>query len=349
MLTNTKRNKIAPVSIFFLLYISRLIVSLTNIQSVTSSIIKTDMLISIIAAMGLNLLLSLPAIWCYKNNKSPFDVKGVNLFYAIYFIYLAGVNISRFSYFASSILNPEASSWIFSVIIVLCVCYASMLGIEGLSRFSAFAFLLIVITIIVGIIFNLKNYNEVNLYPVITNDNATILKNIMYTTSSSTEIAVFLSLGKRVNGSAVKPFVFSVIASFFTIFMLILFVNATMGDAASLQTFPIYTLFQLSKIGLFERFDALHISLWIFGVFVKSVLLIYCASTSIQKFKNRTKCIVSSILSLAVALVLSEFTEIGSMTLAAFAVPYLIACVIIPLLTLIFKKRNLGDELIEKF
>lgn len=346
---NSQRNKIAPISIFFMLYISRVVVTLTNMQSVASGLINTDMLISIVLALGLNLFLCLPAIWCYKNNKNPFEVKGVNLFYALYFIYLAGVNISRFSYFASSVLNPESSAWVFSLIIAVCAGCASRFGIEGLSRFSAFAFILIVLTVVVGTVFNLKNYNEINLYPVITNSTGSILENVLFITSSSVEVVVLLCLGKKVNGSAVKPFVFSVIASFLTTFILILFINATMGDAANLQSFPVYTMFQLAKIGLYERLDVLQISFWIFGIFIKSVLLIYCSSISIKSYKNSTKCIISSALALAVAFAFTEFTEIGTNSPVIYVAPYFVACVLIPLLTLIFKKKDSGDELIEKF
>lgn len=346
---NSKKNQIAPVSIFFLLYISRIVVSLTCIQHVTAGRMSSDVMISITLALLLNLLISLPAIFCCYKNKSPFDVKGVNWFYAAYFVFLAGVNVSRFSYFASSVINPEAKAWIFSLLIAICVCYASQLGIEGLSRFSAFAFILIVSSIVFGLACNIKNYNEINLYPVIVNSNKDIIKNIFYVVSSSTEVPILLCLKKRVNGSPVKPYVFSTLAAFLTTFLLILFVNATMGDAAQLSSFPVYTLFQLAKIGLFERLDAFLISLWIFGIFIKAVLLIYCASTSIKPFKNNVKCIVFTIISLGVALAFTEMMKATTSPIGVYIVPYLISCLIIPLLTLIFKKRNLGDELIEKF
>lgn len=349
MLTNSQRNKIAPISIFFMLYISRLVISMTNIQSVTSGEMRTDMLISIIIAMGLNLTLSLPAIYCSKKNKSPFDVKGLNVFYAVYFSFLAGVNISRFSYFASSVLNPEAPAWIFTVIIFICICYTSRLGIEGIARFSAFAFILIVLTVIAGVGFNIGNFEEINLYPVIYNDTSSILKNVLYITSSSSEMLVFLCLYKRVNGSAVKPYVFSVIAAFLTTFILLLFVIGVMGDGAAMEAFPIYTLFQTAKAGPFQRFDAFHISLWIFGIFLKGILLVYCSSISVKSFKNSTKCIASSVLALCFALAFTELRKVDTMSPMSYVIPYLIACVVIPLLTLMFKKRNSGEELIEKF
>lgn len=344
-----KRDRIAPISIFFLLYISRVVVSLTDVQSVTISLIKTDILISVLASMGITLLLSLPAIYCYKKHKNPFDVKWVGFFYSIYFIYLAGVNISRFSYFASTTLNPNSQAWMFSVIVAVCAFYGAYLGIEGLSRFSAFAFILLVGSILVALLCNLKNYQEINLYPVTSKDNHDILKNILFMTGNSTELALFLCLSKKVNGKAVKPFIWSVIASFFSMFVLFLFVNAVMGDAASLQAFPIYTLFQLAKVGLFERIDVLYISFWIFGIFIKSVLLIYCSGIAFKPMKKSTKCIISSVLALAVSLCFTEFVQINNIPPIVYIIPFAVFCVIIPLLTLILKKRNYGDELVEKF
>lgn len=349
ILTNSKRNKIAPVSIFFLLYISRIVVSLTCIQHVIAGEMSTDILISVVLALGLNLIVSVPAIMCCNQNKSPFDVKGVNAFYAVYFVFLAGVNVSRFSYFASSVINPEAHAWVFSVLIAVAVCYASQLGIEGISRFSAFAFFLIVSSIVFGLACNVKNYNDINLYPIIVNSKTDIVKNIVYIAASSTEAPILLCLKKRVNGSPVKSYVFSVLASFMTTLLLVLFVNATMGDAAQLNSFPVYTLFQLAKIGLFERLDAFLISLWIFGIFIKAVLLIYCASISVKSFKNSVKCVGFSLISLAVALVFTEVLKATSSPIEIYVIPYFVSCFAIPLLTLIFKRKNLGDELIEKF
>lgn len=349
MLTHSKRNKIAPISIFFMLYISRVVVSLTCIQHVTAGDMASDVAISSVMAMLLNLLLTIPAMLCCEKNKNPFDVKWVKWFYVIYFIFLAGVNVSRFSYFASSVINPEASAWIFSMLIAVCVAYASQLGLEGLSRFSAFAFILIVTTILFGLMFNLKNYQDINLFPVIVNDKKTIFENVLYMTSSSTEVPILLCLKKKVNGSPVKPYALSVVCAFFTTFLMLLFINATMGDAGKLNDFPVYTLFQMAKIGLFERLDAFLISLWIFGIFIKAVLLIFCASSSVKASKTNVKCIGFTAISLIIAIAFTELMSTGNSPIWLYLVPYAISCVLIPLAVLIFKKRNLGDELLESF
>lgn len=80
ILINSKRNKIAPISVFFLLFISRLVNALTNIQSVTVGLMHTDTVISIIVSMGLTLLVSLPAVYCVKRHKNLFEIKWVGFF-----------------------------------------------------------------------------------------------------------------------------------------------------------------------------------------------------------------------------------------------------------------------------
>ncbi|MDE5964273.1 MAG: hypothetical protein K2G65_02585, partial [Eubacterium sp.] len=77
--------------------------------------------------------------------------------------------------------------------------------------------------------------------------------------------------------------------------------------------------------------------------------LIYCSSISIKSYKNNTKCIIASVLALAVSFALTEFTDPSTISPTGLIAPYLVACVLIPLFTLIFKKKNSGDELIEKF
>ena len=299
--------------------------------------------------MGATLLLSLPVIYCYKKHKNPFDIKWVGFFYSLYFIFIAGINISRFSYFASTTLNPNSQAWMFSIIVVACAFYGAYLGIEGLARFSAFGFSLLVASILAALILNFQNYQEINFYPVIRNSNDEMINNILTMTGNSTELALFLCLSKKVNGRAVKPYVWSLIASFFSLFVLVLFVNAVMGDAASLQNFPIYNLFQLAKVGLFERIDVLYISFWIFGIFIKSVMLIYCSGISFKPMKKSTKCVISSVLTLAIAVIFTELTQVNTLPKIVNFIPFAAFGIIIPILTLIFKKRNYGDEFIEKF
>ena len=137
MSDSAKRNKISPLSLFYILFICRIVVSLTSVHSVSTTEINSQALISFVIAMVMTVVFSLPAVFCYKMNKNPIDIKWVSKLYYVYFIFIAAVSVSRFSYFASTTLNPETQGWLFALIVCVCAFYGTTLGVEALSRFSA--------------------------------------------------------------------------------------------------------------------------------------------------------------------------------------------------------------------
>lgn len=332
-----------------MLYISRLVVCLTNAQSVSLVPLSADILISLVLSLAFTLVLSLPAVFCCREGKNPFDVKWLSAFYFIYFVLTAAINVGTFSYFASTTLSPDTQSWIFAVFICVCAFYCACLGIEALSRFSFFAFILMVSAIAVILCSNLKSFEEVNLYPVINNSRSNIFTNALYLSCNTSEIAVFLCLYDRINGGSIKSFVSSVTASYLTVFVLFLFMLGIMGDSASVLSFPLYSMFQLSKLTGFERLDVLHISFWIMAVFVKSALYVYCAAVSVKPFKNKHKCFAAAAGVLAVSLVLINTGESAYLSPVLKVAPFIAFCTVIPLLTLIFKRKNKGDVLVKNF
>lgn len=130
-----------------MLYISRLVVSLTHVQSIMAGKLSTQMLMSVGVALVLSLLFAVPALLCVQRDCSPLAHRTLGTLYACNFIFLAGINVSRFAYFASARLNPEAKSWGFALLILLFAVYGALVGLQGLSRFSGFAFCLIVLVL----------------------------------------------------------------------------------------------------------------------------------------------------------------------------------------------------------
>ena len=344
MLIRAQRNKIPPSSVFFMLFISRLVVSMTTTQSVTTGVIRTDMVISVLGAMLIASLLCIPVVVCVKKGKNPFDVGWLRVLYGIYFIFLAGLNISRFSYFASTMLNPNANAWVFMLLVSFCAFYGAYVGIEALSRFSSFAFVLLAIAIVTVLASNVKNYNELNLYPIISSSTKNIVTNIFIMTASTSELALFLCLSEKVNGIAVKQLGCSIVCVFTVIALLFLFSVAVMGEYAAQQSFPLYFLFQQAKPGGFERIDVLHISFWILGVFVKAALLVYCSSVSFGKISQKNSAIISAVGSFAAAMIVSKIFQSGNVSILPVVISFAAFCFVIPAAVLIFKKRSSSNE-----
>ena len=344
-----KRNKIAPLGIFTLLFVSRLMVSMTTMQSVYTGTVGSDIVLSLVGALAFVIILSLPAIYCIKRKKNPFSVKWISMFYGFYFVILAGLTISRFSYFASTTINAQSNSFIYLFPAIVCSLYGAILGIEALTRFSSVAFILLIIGIITVLLCNYHNFNEINLYPVITEDTNNILKNIFVITTDTIEPALFLCLSKRVNGIAIRQYIFAILAFFTAIITLFYSAVAVMGDFTSTQQFPLYSFFEQANVGGFERINVIHISFWMLGVFIKTTLLIYCASICFDQIKQKNSCIICSAFVLGASALISALNEYINAVYIASVIMFFAFCVLLPVFVLIFGKRNYGDELVQNF
>ena len=349
MSKSAKRNKISPLGLFYLLFICRIAVSLTSVHSVSKSEITSSTLVSYVLSILLTVLLSLPVIFCAKTGKNPIEIKAFGKMYYAYFIVVGALSVSRFSYFASTTLNPETKGWIFVLIICICAFYGVFLGVEAITRFSAFCFSLLLIGILSVLFCNFNTFNEINLYPIEMDDFSNTFQNSLTFATNTSELAVFLCLYPRVNGKVERTFVRSICLSFVAVFMLLYVALGVMGSSITLRNFPFYSFFQISKFGNFERLDVLHISFWILGVFIKAVVSIYCACVSFDKNISKKNTFITSLITFALSLVMLKFSQYESVTLNISMLLFAVFCVVLPILTLIFKKKNYGDELVKMY
>ena len=338
-MNNAKRGKISPFQFFAILTVSRIVVSLTYIQSVTVGIMSFDIALGLIFAAFFTMILSIPAYYCVVKNKNPLDNRWVAL---LYFSYFCGVNVSRFAYFAISRLDTKISMPILCVAIVVLGVYCACLKIEGIARFGSLCAVTLFIAIVGAALLNFNKIEVENFYPLIRNSRFAILNNTLLFTSNSVEPAIIIALGSKVNGNILKPICAAVFTSFSAIVVLVLLAVGIMGHGALLQSFPFFTVFQLAELGSMARLDMLHTCFWALALLVKTAVLIYCGSCCLKAVKRNNACIVSGIIAAAVAvfviavvgMAMVEITKIVSR--GCFAV----FAVLIPLATLMIKRRK---------
>lgn len=341
-IVKSKRGKIAPYQIFLVLFVSRIVVTLTYVQTVSVGKLGTDFLFSIVISCVFTIILSIPSYLSVKNNKSVL----LPYLYAVYFSWLAGVGISRFSYFASSRVNTSSSMVLFIIVISVAAGYCAVLGIEGISRFGSFCGLLLVITLAIVLLFNVHNFHFINFLPVYSNSLTDIFKNAFVMASNSTEPAVFLILSNRINGNKSKPLFLSLLVSYITVLLIIAFVVGVMGANASLQSYPIFALFQMASAGSLSRLDMLHTSFWVLALLLKSSLLIYSASVVVKRFTHVKKAVFFSVLVAIISIIINEAlsTSMAGITKALSVVTFVLFVVALPVISLFMKNNTRSNE-----
>ena len=344
--TTALRGIISPYQLFFIFLISRAVVALTFYQSILYNGITPDSLISSIIALGINLLICIPIYLCIKHNKNPLDTKPGRILFFIYFIFFAAVNVSRFSFFACDKTTHGDSPLLFAVLITIAACYAAYLGIEALGRFSALCAGLSVLVLIIIVLLNIKSFHLVNFLPFYVGSKAETLKNSLIFTSNSIEPAMLLVFYKRCSSGSSKALLGGISASYIAIFIMLLFCIGVLGRAASLYSFPVYTLFQMTAFKSFSRLDIVYTAFGFFALFAKCAYIFYCAGQCITRLDSKLKYVLIFALVLASSIYIytrfySEITNNSRWFYTALSSAFL---VVIPIISLLISKRRKKNE-----
>lgn len=344
-----KKGKISPFSLFAMFFVSRVLVvfTLCNVTSVGSY--SSDLLISLGLGLGLTLLFSLPIMYSVRKNRNILEPKWLSVIYGVYFLYLGAVTIGRFSFFASMELNENTQSLFLASIIIIACIYAAWLGIEPISRFGSFILFATIVGIVSVVGFGMQNFSILDLFPFTKNSTTNILINALSFACETSEIILLAVIAPKVNGKTEKPFYWSIIFSFLACGLLFFFSIGVLGDTASLASFPFYELSQISKFDESERLDSVYTAFWIFAVFLKSSLFLYCAADCF-KFKSKGKGVILSGLGIfAVVWAIAQFGFFLRIQNWYIIVPFLIFGIAVPILRLIFRKKSKGEILLERF
>lgn len=100
-------------------------------------------------------------------NKNQLILNGFQNFITYILFFVVAVSVSRFSYFASTTLNPETQGWLFALIVCVCAFYGTTLGVEALSRFSAFVFVLLCLAILCVLLCNYDTFMTLIFIPLL--------------------------------------------------------------------------------------------------------------------------------------------------------------------------------------
>ncbi len=348
-MTKYKRGKISPFSLFAMFVVSRVLVVFTVCNVTSLGKYSSDLLISVGIGLVLSVIMSLPIVCIIKKEQNIFEQKWLSVLYGVYFLFLGAVSIGRFSFFASMELNEQTQSLFLATIIIISCMYAAWLGIEPISRFGAFIFVVTIIGIISVVGFGMPDFSILNLFPFTKNSITDIFVNSLSFACETSEILLLLVLAPKVNGKVEKPFYLSLVLSFIVCGLLFFFSIGVLGNTASLSSFPFYELSQISKFDESERLDSVYTAFWIFAVFLKGTLFVYSAAKCFN-IKGRSKgCVLSGIGTLLFIWIIAEFRFFLRVQNWFIIIPFLIFAVAIPVLFLVFRKKSKGEILLENF
>ena len=91
-----------------------------------------------------------------------------------------------------------------------------------------------------------------------------------------------------------------------------------------------------------SRLDILHTSFWIFAVFLKTAVLLFCASTLLKKYRHKNKVLAFGTTAFLGAVFMNEVfgMKMAEVSKIVTVVMFVLLAFVIPIFTLIFNRSD---------
>lgn len=358
MIRSYKLQSISCNQIFCLLYISRILVSLTYIPSLNFQETKGDLLLAVLLMLPMLLLFFLPVYFymkLYQNRPlsevaaqyNPIAGKAVSASYFLWFIFTAALNITRFVYFVTAEMNQNASSFLLIFLVAAAACYGAYLGAQSLGRVAVIILWAMLTSFLFVMLFALKHFQLTNFSPMLEDPLTDTLMNAFNLACNTAELTVLPFLLPRMQEKITKKPITVWSAGLVALIFSLYFVSiGTQGYFARTQSFPIYSMSQISGVGILQRLDAVHTSIWIVALLLKTAIFLVAANTALQgvfpKLKVPWSLGACAVLTIGAAFGMSlSFPNYWKTSNRWFSIiPFLLFALVIPAVFVFLKKKK---------
>ena len=301
----TKKNTVTVGQIYTLLFISR--ISLVIIYSVFVSGIGSiwNFLIPLMISMVISILMMIPVNVFYGKSREK-SVCGISveqsgkigyvipILYAVYFLFSCVYAVKALEYFLDMLLPDGIDSKIIISILTIACIYASVKGIEALSRMSALVLGFMFLAVILLFVYLIQGFSSENMIPFEYVTFNGVTDGIIFIISRMNTSAALNVLIPSTKGKLWKSsIIWSVMTFLFMIFMLLLFRGA-IGDYLNSRELSVYQV--IEGAGSLQRLNPFFIFVTMCSIFCNISVLLFALSESIKTiFKDEFVKIISVI------------------------------------------------------
>lgn len=188
---------------------------------------------------------------------------------------------SKFSIFLNVNYLPSASILVLEITFILLIIYAIKKGVETIFRSSQILVIISILLFVSAIILNAYNYNFSNIFPIFEHKISDIFSSSIYYGISSTLPIFLLSIfpknivleKEKYNKSIIRGYITSSIVTFIILVTTLLVLGKHLIISFEYPEFIAFK--QIQYFYFIERFELLFSMIWIFNIFVFSVMSVY--------------------------------------------------------------------------
>lgn len=293
--------KLTYTQIILLIVISRIIVPITYLPALASPPGNQDIWISSLLGFPIMLLVAGPIYMLLKRFPNQTIIqysqvimgkagKFIGLLYIWIFIQSTAITLMQLSMFLTTAVMAETPLLFFQISMMLMCAYAVRSGLEVLGRLSEIITPISIVAVIMLCLLLTKDMDFKALTPVMEKGFYPVLHGGFTITVRTLEIIELAMLAPYLQERHKVNTILVVSCLVITIIFLILPISlvCVFGvEEAKNRSFPFYSMVSLIDIGNFwENIQAVHMAVWVLGVFIKISLDYYLAALAIGQLFN---------------------------------------------------------------
>lgn len=329
---STKPEKLSILQVVLMLTISRMIFSYSNIPMINTPPSNQDLWLVVIVGALYDYILCFPLLYLSQKFKGmnlydysekivgKFIAKLLGLMLVGFFVASNILYVSMNTGFLATVVLPETPIWV-TIAIFLGVCiYSASKGLLTQGRLAEVIALVLLGSIILFTILNLKNMHMKVFTPILkTSKFSEFNFGALASAAMFYQIIILAQIAPQINGkkSVLKSFTGTILVSTVFIIIVVGSILAVFGiKQAQHSNLPYYNVIQqISVLDSIERIEAIFLISWFLGVFFNVSLNLYISSEVMSKiFKSKSNKVFLLPLA-AIVFIIITFTKIKKATI----------------------------------
>ncbi len=290
----TSSGKISSAQLFCILFVCRVVALFTYMTPETKNAETVNSVLLSIFFVLFQLIFAVPVFTVIKKDNSQGIIgaakkssalfsKIISLIYCCAFIFAAGISVSRFELFVSTVMFPGAEISFFIALLLAASLFAVFRGIQAIGRSSAVILFAVGISTVFITLSVVKEFQYTNLLPVFMNGLAPLAESSFYSATRTMELVSIMIIAPEVTGRLRSGFIKWLIAFGAVAAVLFTCTDGILGAYGAKQLFQLYSLTLIAKFSIFERLDDLITGSWVLCTLLKTAFYCLIAAKCIEQ------------------------------------------------------------------
>ena len=192
-----------------------------------------------------------------------------------YLAAVTGITIFNLASFLANAIYPGSSAFFLAAALTAAAFAAVYMGLEGLARAAGILFIFFLVSLLLTTVGVSERIRLLNIRPLETGSLSVIWQGAWKIFARSSTVFLFVLLVPQISRNKAKSFLVYLGAVGLMMEAVSFLVTTVLGELGVDEAYPFFMLTTIAQISIFQRMDALHVSIWVMVCFLRVTLFLW--------------------------------------------------------------------------